>query len=342
MFDSLFGGGQYALKTLLFFIVVFGLLALALWLMKRFGGERLRSVTARGRQPRLAVLEAATIDGRRRLVLIRRDNVEHLLMIGGPTDLVVETNVLRVSAAPRETAAPRPLPAGDTLPRAVPLGEGNTWPLQPEPAPRVEPLPRPEPPPRPHRPAPPPLAEEAPGWPAEPELPPPPVLPRERRSRVDPLAGLAEELSRPPASPEPERAEPPPRPAPRREPRLRPQMPAAQPPAPSGGAKFAPPADQNLAEMAQRLEAALRRPSGKTEIPRPPQPEPQPEPATIEKTEEAGPPALPEPTTSPGEQTKPAASENQGGRTENKLASQKSLYDSLEQEMASLLGRPSK
>src|SRR5664279_5714347 len=49
----------------------------------------------RGRQPRLAVIDAATVDGRRRLVLIRRDNVEHLLMIGGPTDVVVEPNIVR-------------------------------------------------------------------------------------------------------------------------------------------------------------------------------------------------------------------------------------------------------
>src|SRR4051794_6545550 len=82
MFDMLFGEG-YALKLLFAFIAVFGLLALALWLVRRFGGERLGNTTGRGRQPRLAVIDAANVDGRRRLVLIRRDNVEHLLIIGG-------------------------------------------------------------------------------------------------------------------------------------------------------------------------------------------------------------------------------------------------------------------
>ncbi len=339
MFDSLFGG--YALKTLLFFIVVFGLLALALWLMKRFGAERLRNGTVRGRQPRLAVLESAAVDGRRRLVLIRRDNVEHLLMIGGPTDLVVETNVLRGAVATREAAAPRPLPSGDTLPRAVPLGEGNTWPLQPEPAHRVEPLPRAEPPPRLPR-SPTPMAEEPAAWPPEPELPTPPAPPRERRPRVDPLAGLAEELSRTPAPSEPQRVEPPPRSAPRREPRVRPQMPVPQPPAPASGAKFSSPPDQNLAEMAQRLEAALRRPTGKIETPRTPQPEPQPQPESVEHVEEATPAAPPEPTSAPIEQAKPTAGESRSGRPENKPSQQKSLYDSLEQEMANLLGRSTK
>src|SRR5712675_1062924 len=120
MFDTLFGEGQYALKMLFAFIVVFGLLAVALWLVRRFAGERLSNAAARGRQPRLAVIDAATVDGRRRLVLIRRDNVEHLLIIGGPTDVVVEQNIVRAAGA----VPARPAAAADTLPRAVPLGEG--------------------------------------------------------------------------------------------------------------------------------------------------------------------------------------------------------------------------
>jgi hypothetical protein len=47
----------------------------------------------RNRQPRLQVLDAAAIDARRRIVLIRRDDVEHLVMIGGPTDLVIEAGI---------------------------------------------------------------------------------------------------------------------------------------------------------------------------------------------------------------------------------------------------------
>ncbi|RVI01981.1 histidine kinase, partial [Sinorhizobium meliloti] len=45
----------------------------------------------KNRQPRLAVLDAAAVDTRRRLVLVRRDDVEHLIMIGGPTDIVIES-----------------------------------------------------------------------------------------------------------------------------------------------------------------------------------------------------------------------------------------------------------
>lgn len=42
---------------------------------------------------RLDVVEQSSVDGRRRLVLIRRDDVEHLIMTGGPVDVVIETNI---------------------------------------------------------------------------------------------------------------------------------------------------------------------------------------------------------------------------------------------------------
>lgn len=47
----------------------------------------------RGREHRLVVLDAAAVDAKRRLVLIRRDDTEHLIMIGGPTDIVIETGI---------------------------------------------------------------------------------------------------------------------------------------------------------------------------------------------------------------------------------------------------------
>lgn len=43
--------------------------------------------------PRLGVIEQATVDSRRKLVLIRRDEVEHLIMTGGPVDVVIETGI---------------------------------------------------------------------------------------------------------------------------------------------------------------------------------------------------------------------------------------------------------
>src|SRR6516162_11855585 len=190
MFESLFGAEMpLAVRFFVAFLIVLGLIGAIAWAVRRFGSSRLDTST-RGRQPRLAVIDYASVDGRRRLILVRRDNVEHLLMVGGPSDVVVEPNIVRGAAAAREPATPRPASAGDTLPRAVPLGEGNMWPLQPEPAPRLEPLPRaeprlepasrPEPPPRAQRPA---RAEEAaPHWPSseEAQTPHSPPLPSAR------------------------------------------------------------------------------------------------------------------------------------------------------------------
>ena len=368
---------SFALQALVIFILVFGIGALGLWLVRRFGSERLPGA-ARGRQPRLAVLDQAAVDNRRRLVLIRRDNVEHLILIGGPTDVVIEPHIVRAAVAPRE-AAPRPLPAGEAVPRALPLGEGSMWPLQPESAPRAEPmLPRPEPAARPEptlprseppvrlqRPAPPPVQtqpEQGYRTAPETEAPAPPAA-RERRVRQetrqearaetrqearaeprhDPLSGLADELGR--AAAPAAAAEPAARHPLRREPRARP-TPASPGAASSADARFGSSADQNLAEMAQRLEAALRRP-GRGEDARP-APPPKVEPKVDEKPEA---PAEVEPTATgedgkeaagPGIEPPPSAAspEPRATRGEGKPAQQKSLYDSLEQEMASLLGRP--
>jgi flagellar protein FliO/FliZ len=197
--DTLFGDGQSGLKIVLFFVVL-GLLALAFWLLRRFGGGRLVSGATRGRHPRLALIDQATVDSRRRLVLIRRDNVEHLLIIGGPSDVVVEQNIVRGATAVRETGPARPPP----MPRA-PAGEDSMWPMQPELAPRAP-------------------------------------APRKART-ADPLAELADQLSRVPGVGEPAEQ--------RRPPRLQ--------PAPL--AKSRADNDQNLSEIAQRLEATLRRPA---------------------------------------------------------------------------------
>jgi flagellar protein FliO/FliZ len=42
---------------------------------------------------RLAFIERAHLDGGRKLLLVRRDDVEHLILVGGPIDLVVETGI---------------------------------------------------------------------------------------------------------------------------------------------------------------------------------------------------------------------------------------------------------
>jgi len=266
-------------------------------------------------------------------VLVRRDNVEHLLMIGGPTDIVVEPNIVRATAG-RDALPQRPTGA-DGPPRIAPLPDAN-WNDSDDAFPHAEPQ-MPEPPPRPARPA---FAEEV-----RRAAPPPMPVPERRAEpmgfppepmgrpepRLEPRAEPREARMEPRGEPMP-RSEPMPRESmPPRMPRGEPMMPrptreapkappmrapaperviAAPPPPPPPPAPPAASADQNLAEMAQRLEAALRRPAAPaTEAP-PVAPEPPPPPARASRAEPA---AAPAPKTS---------------------------FENLEDEMASLLGRP--
>src|ERR1700759_3804273 len=93
--------------VILVLLFVIALIGAAAWFARRFTGGRLGSNANRGRMPRLAVIDAAAVDNRRRLVLVRRDNVEHLLMIGGASDIVVEHNIVRPRPA-RDQVATRP------------------------------------------------------------------------------------------------------------------------------------------------------------------------------------------------------------------------------------------
>jgi hypothetical protein len=308
------------LKFILLFVFVLALIAATAWLVRRFGPARLTA--GRGRQPRLAVIDAASVDGRRKLIIIRRDNVEHLLMIGGPTDVVVETNIVRAGAAvQREPSAPR---AADTLPRAVPLPDAPGW-QQPEPPvpPRVD---------RPRV-----LAEE----PVQQMPPPPPPLPSIAPLRAiaepprpalptDPLVGLAAELSR--AKPEPRAPEPPRLPLTASHTNGDTPMATGGPIAPTVAAPLS--ADAHLAEMAQRLENALRRPLTPAAPAVRPEPAPRSHPAADIKRMESKAIQYPEAKVAAATNGPSHASSGNG-------APARSIYEDLEQEMASLLGRQS-
>ena len=97
---SLVFGEGHALQILLV-VAAFVVLAAILFVLYRvLFAHRLRTPgVARGRAPRLGIVDVFELDGQRQLVIVRRDNVEHLLMIGGPNDVVVEGNIVRAAAA---------------------------------------------------------------------------------------------------------------------------------------------------------------------------------------------------------------------------------------------------
>jgi hypothetical protein len=74
-------------------LFVVALVALLVWAFKTFFGRPSASSFMRARDKRLGVVATASMKGRRKLVLVRRDEVEHLVMIGGPVDIVVETGI---------------------------------------------------------------------------------------------------------------------------------------------------------------------------------------------------------------------------------------------------------
>jgi flagellar protein FliO/FliZ len=81
-------------SALIFVLALIGVLA---WAARRFGvAGRLGAPRSQGR---LAVVETAVLDARRRLVLVRRDSTEHLLLLGPTSELVVETGITPPGAA---------------------------------------------------------------------------------------------------------------------------------------------------------------------------------------------------------------------------------------------------
>lgn len=92
--------------ALVFVIALFVVLALVL---RRFGFGSTMNASARRR--RLSVVEVAALDAKRRLVLVRRDEVEHLLLLSPTGDTLVEGGI---RTAFGEALAAAGGPAGDT------------------------------------------------------------------------------------------------------------------------------------------------------------------------------------------------------------------------------------
>lgn len=62
------------------------------------------SISGGRRGQRLSISEYYELDKERRLVLVKRDNVEHLILIGGPQDMVIEQGIGAILAQPQRTA----------------------------------------------------------------------------------------------------------------------------------------------------------------------------------------------------------------------------------------------
>lgn len=107
-FAGIVGEDFAPIATTIFALLIALLLILFVYFLARqVLGPRVRGGN-RGRAQRLQVMDASPVDGKRRIVLVRRDDVEHLVMIGGPNDLVIEPRIQRGQAAPRPRPTPTP------------------------------------------------------------------------------------------------------------------------------------------------------------------------------------------------------------------------------------------
>lgn len=367
MFEAL--GMELSLgRFVVAFAIVLLLIGATFWLIRRFGNERGTTSAARGRQPRLGVIDVTEVEGRR-LVLIRRDNVEHLILVGSSGDLVIEQNIVR--AAAREMPVPRAPGVAEAMARTGELvargGDlGSQWAepgTRPETGTRPEPSKRPEPAIRAEH-----VKRSEPPMRAEPPLRTEgPMRPEPRLDGRNEPAVRAARPSEPKAPPPTETESPLGRASPVNNsiPRVVTEpMPVSEPRPPTVTTN-----EMELNDMAQRLETALRRPAPpQEERAEPPKPTSGPPPGftaspgrEAAKSEPVRPPtpdlarapAVEAPTRQPsgppqfgtapgrGEPARPAPNESpRAPQVETKQASSKTVFDSLEQEMASLLGRP--
>jgi hypothetical protein len=104
--DGLFSGmlderGSALVTAILAVSIALLALVVVFWIYRMRSGGPVTGLGGRGRrESRLAVVESAMVDTKRRIVLIRRDDVEHLILIGGPADVVVESGIGGAVRAP--------------------------------------------------------------------------------------------------------------------------------------------------------------------------------------------------------------------------------------------------
>lgn len=91
------------LRFVLALAAVVALIFAIAWIARRsgFGPAMAKPL---GRRRRLSVVETLTLDPKRRLIIVRRDGVEHLLLLGGAGETVVERGI----APPEPFALPEP------------------------------------------------------------------------------------------------------------------------------------------------------------------------------------------------------------------------------------------
>jgi len=96
------------LRTLGALGMVLGMLAGALWFVKRYD-VKLPGRVSNTRRKRIEIVERLSVDAKRSVALIRRDGMEHLVMFGPEGQSTIETGIAAPEAVePEVVKAPEP------------------------------------------------------------------------------------------------------------------------------------------------------------------------------------------------------------------------------------------
>ncbi len=89
--ESMAGEVPSLFKMLAALLFVLGLMGGLAIILRKFGLSG--RVSTPGEKARLKIVESIPIDARRRLAIIQRDDVQHLVIFGPESETVVETNI---------------------------------------------------------------------------------------------------------------------------------------------------------------------------------------------------------------------------------------------------------
>lgn len=79
-------------KLFLALAFVLGLMGGLSFLLKKLGLSAVANIKSSDKR-RLSIVESLPLDARRRLVILRRDDQEHLVILGTTNEIVVEQNI---------------------------------------------------------------------------------------------------------------------------------------------------------------------------------------------------------------------------------------------------------
>ena len=105
------------LRAVFALAIVLGLILTLAWILRRYAPQLMARLQATRGQKRLQVVETLVLDPARRLVLVRLDNEERLILLGDGRELIEPAKKPTASAVIAEPGAEAPRPLTRPPPR---------------------------------------------------------------------------------------------------------------------------------------------------------------------------------------------------------------------------------